>query len=142
MRVDGEGRGTALFRRHVRPWRLPDAVPRVSVVLRRPPGPSPEIEVVETSEEVVVAAVLDGVSPSDVCVAVAPHRVHLSAAGRPAPDLPSWDFRAAGFRREIAIAPRVIAERARATCRNGILEVTVPKRERGGRGVHRFPPEA
>jgi HSP20 family protein len=95
----------------------------------------PAVEVFETDSEVVVKAELPGIDPKGVDVTVtaegltikAEHRSEQEDKGR---NYHRRELRYGAFARTIALPAEVKSEDTKATFRNGILEVRVPKAER------------
>lgn len=94
----------------------------------------PDVDIAEDPDEVIVWADLPGVASDRL-------RIHLeddvlSIDGDPAPvsaDLgtPLYaEYRSGGFRRRFTLSERIDAARIRATLRDGVLELRLPKAER------------
>jgi HSP20 family protein len=95
----------------------------------------PAVEVFETDNEVVVKVELPGIDPKGVDVTVtaegltikAEHRLDQEDKGR---NYYRRELRYGAFARTIPLPAEVKSEETKATFRNGILEVKVPKAER------------
>jgi len=102
-------------------------------VARRPAGVFPPVNISEDADNVYVRAELPGVSPQDVDVAVASETLSLS--GRRSTEQPekvSYHRRereSGEFQRIISLPIRINPDNVRATARDGILLVTLPKAE-------------
>jgi HSP20 family protein len=124
---------TFLSRRWARPWQfeMPD--------LRLPfDDVMPRIDVVDRADEVLVRADLPGVDKQDVDVSLGDGTLTIKATAH----RESTDERGEYFRREItcgeicrtvALPSAVDSDGAKASFRNGTLEITLPKAEQAKR---------
>ncbi len=110
-----------------RPARRPQA--REAVVWE------PAVELYETDQEVVVRVELPGVDPKDLNVTVQDNTVNIEAEARAEQEERGRSYlyrelRYGRFVRSLALPAEVRSEEAKASYRNGVLEVRVPKSER------------
>ena len=107
---------------------------------RRPRGAAvtawqPAVELYETDTEVVVRAELPGVDPKDVDITVTEDTLTIKGEARTEQEEKGRNYyrrelRYGSFLRTLALPEEVQGDKARATYRNGILEIRVPKSER------------
>jgi len=93
------------------------------------------VEVYETDHEVVVRAELPGVDPKSVNVTVQDNTLTVEAEAREEQEERGRNYlrrelRYGQFSRTVALPAEVKPDAAKATFRNGLLEVRVPKSER------------
>ena len=101
------------------------------------------VEVIERSQDVVVRAELAGIDPADVDVRVTDDGLTLRGERRSGPDEERDGTRHSErfygtFARTVAFPVAVESDKAKATFRNGLLEVTVPRRSTDGRDGRRL----
>jgi HSP20 family protein len=102
----------------------------------------PNVEVVERDKEVHVAAELPGLDEDDVEVRVEDNVLVLRGEKRTEIDDSERHYteRSYGrFERQIALPAEIDDERAKATFKNGVLSVTLPKTERARLQAKRIP---
>lgn len=102
---------------------------------REPVVWEPAVEVYETDQEVVVRAELPGVDPKNVNVTVQDNTVTIEAEAKEEQEERGRNYlrrelRYGQFFRTVALPAEVKADAAKATYRNGVLELRVPKSER------------
>ncbi|VVB68216.1 Small heat shock protein HSP16.5 [Candidatus Norongarragalina meridionalis] len=103
--------------------------------------PRPVLESFETASEVVVTAELPGVRKEDLRLNVSERGMELGVVRREHSEKHRGEThesssRFSGFTRYVSFPCAVDASAAKASFRNGILEVRVPKKERhAGRAV-------
>jgi HSP20 family protein len=107
---------------------------------RRPRGTAvsawqPAVELYETDTEVVVRAELPGVDPKNVDITVTEDTLTIKGEARAEQEEKGRNYyrrelRYGSFLRTLALPEEVQGDKARASYRNGILEVRVPKSER------------
>lgn len=102
---------------------------------REPVVWEPAVEVYETDQEVVVRAELPGVDPKNVNVTVQDNTVTIEAEAKEEQEERGRnhlrrELRYGQFCRSLALPAEVKADQAKATYRNGVLELRVPKSER------------
>ncbi len=95
----------------------------------------PAIEVFETENEVVVKAELPGIDPKNVGVTVSGDGLTIKGEAKTDQEEKGRNYyrrelRYGGFQRTIPLPAEVKSEETKASFRNGILEVRVPKSER------------
>ncbi len=94
----------------------------------------PLVDLADTGREYVLRADLPGVSKEDLDLRVAPDGIELSAETRSEKEENGKDYayreRAyRSFRRALAFPEEVLADEAKATLKDGVLEVRLPKKE-------------
>jgi HSP20 family protein len=102
---------------------------------REPVVWEPAVEVYETDQEVVVRAELPGVDPKNVNVTVQDNTVTIEAEAKEEQEERGRNYlrrelRYGQFCRSLALPAEVKPDQAKATYRNGVLELRVPKSER------------
>jgi len=107
---------------------------------RRPRGPAlatwqPAVEVFETDADVVVRAELPGIDPKNVDITVTSDTLTIKGEARAEQEDKRRNYyrrelRYGAFTRVLALPDDVNAEQAKASYKNGILEIRVPKSER------------
>lgn len=102
---------------------------------REPVVWEPAVEVYETDQEVVVRAELPGVDPKNVNVTVQDNTVTIEAEAKEEQEERGRNYlrrelRYGQFSRSLTLPAEVRADAAKATYRNGVLELRVPKSER------------
>ncbi len=103
----------------------------------RPEGYGPRVDVYQTDDEVIATAELPGIeSKEDIDVSVADNSLTIKGEFRRASDVKEENFYHSeryfgAFSRTIPLPAEVKPEQARASYRNGILEVRIPKSEQG-----------
>lgn len=104
---------------------------------------SPDIEIIEEPDALILTADVPGVEREDIRVDVSPQRVVITALIRGAFDTFAGLFRRDrapnGFERAVSLPAEVKPDSAEAHYNNGVLEVILPKRVPGGIGVYRIP---
>ena len=103
---------------------------------------SPAVDIFETSESVVVAAELPGLSPSEIEVRIAENMLTLKGERKLEKGIEQENYhrieRSYGsFARSLPLPPGIKPSEARAEYRLGILHIQIPKaREAGASPVH------
>ncbi len=97
---------------------------------------SPSIDVSETDGEIVVKAEIPGVSPEDVDISIEDNHLIVSGEKRQESRDENRNYyrleRSYGsFRRSIALPPGADADNVKASCKEGILSIVIPKGENG-----------
>ncbi len=92
------------------------------------------VDVQETDKDVIVTAELPGMDKGDIELNVTSDRVEIKAQKKEEQTEEKEGYkthgrRYAGFYRSISLPTRVKADDARATYKNGVLEVSLPKEE-------------
>jgi HSP20 family protein len=95
---------------------------------------APSIDVAETDDEVVVTAELPGVKQEDVDITVAEDVLTLKGTKKEEKEIKKENYhrieRSYGsFQRSVSLPAGVQANEAKATYKNGVLHVTIPKAE-------------
>jgi len=94
----------------------------------------PKVDVAETEENVIVTAELPGVKQDDVTVTVMDDILTIKGEKKEEKEIRREDYcsieRSYGsFQRSVSLPTSVQADRAKATHKDGILTVTIPKSE-------------
>jgi HSP20 family protein len=92
----------------------------------------PIVEVQQTDTDVIVTAELPGMEKGDIDLHVTPDRVEIKAEKKGSPALGSPDIRTyqrPGYRKVVPLPVPVKSEGSTTTCKNGVLEVILPKRK-------------
>jgi HSP20 family protein len=92
------------------------------------------VDVQETEKDVIVTVELPGMEKEDIELTVTSDRVEIKAQKKEETTeekegVTAYGSRYAGFYRGIPLSTSVEAEKAKATYKNGVLEVVVPKKE-------------
>ncbi len=95
----------------------------------------PAVEIFETEGEVVVKAELPGIDPKNVSVTVTAEGLTIKGEAKAEHEDKGRNYyrrelRYGAFQRTIPLPAEVKSDETKATFRNGILEVKVPKAER------------
>jgi HSP20 family protein len=105
----------------------------------RPADPGPALDVIERDEEVIVRAAVPGMKKQDLEVSVSGTLLTLrsSGAAKQAKEEEGEYYRAeiprGAFERTLALPAEVDDARARATLKDGVLELALPKLEKARR---------
>ncbi len=94
----------------------------------------PNIEMFDRKDEVVVRVELPGVEKKDIDLTITENNLTIKGEVRRAEEVPEEDFYITeltygNFARTISLPAEVDSSRAKATYRNGILEIVLPKKE-------------
>lgn len=95
----------------------------------------PAVEIYETMGEVVLRAELPGIDPKDVDITTTDETLTIKGETQSEQEEKGSDYfrrelRYGRFLRTVRLPAEVEAEKAKASYRNGILEVRIPKAER------------
>jgi HSP20 family protein len=95
----------------------------------------PAVEVSETGNEVVFRAEMPGIDPKNVDVTIAEDTLTVKGEARSEEEQKDRNYyrrelRYGSFQRTVPLPASVQGDQAKATFRNGILEVRIPKAER------------
>ncbi|MCL6634545.1 MAG: Hsp20/alpha crystallin family protein [Peptococcaceae bacterium] len=105
----------------------------------------PRVDLYQTEQEVVATAELPGIaSKDDIEVSVTPDSLTLRGELKRVHDVKEENYfhseRYFGsFSRTLPLPAEVRPEETRASYQNGILEIRMPKSEKGRRAAHRIP---
>ncbi|HYD86395.1 MAG TPA: Hsp20/alpha crystallin family protein [Vitreimonas sp.] len=105
----------------------------------------PSVEVSETDKEVKITAELAGLEEKDIEISVDDDTLTLSGERRTETDDKErrYSERYYGrFERRLTLPAAVDDQKAKATFKNGVLTVTLPKRDNGGAKTKRIPIQA
>lgn len=94
----------------------------------------PDVDIVESGDEFFVTADLPGVDEENVRIHLEDGVLSIDAEPATEPD-PAWtplyaEYRSGGYHREFRLTDAVDDERIRATMRDGVLQLHLPKTER------------
>ncbi len=94
----------------------------------------PLVDLADTGREYVLRADLPGVAREDLELSVTPEGIELSAETRSEKDEDGKDYAyrertVRSFRRSLSLPEEVLADEARATLKEGVLEVRLPKKD-------------
>ncbi len=106
----------------------------------------PEIDLFETNGDVVVKAAIPGMEAKDIKVQCNEGILNLSGEYKKEEETKEKAFyrreiSSGEFHRQIAMPTEVIADKAKATYKNGVLEIHLPKAEKGKPNAVRVPVE-
>lgn len=92
------------------------------------------VDVQETEKEIIITAELPGMDKEDIDVNITTDRIEITAQKKEESQeekegLKLYGRRYAGFFRSIPLPGMVKADNAKATYKNGVLEITLPKKE-------------
>lgn len=92
----------------------------------------PLIDLIDKGENYLIRADLPGYSPENVKITVHENSISIGGKIQDEKDLQDGDFQVqersyGSFSRSIPLSAQVIPEQARATFKNGVLEITLPK---------------
>ena len=104
----------------------------IEPVQRRPGMRKAFVDVQETEESVIITAELPGMDKEDIEVNVTTERIEITAQKKEESQeekegYKSYGRRYAGFFRSVPLPSMVKADDAKATYKNGVLEITLPK---------------
>ncbi len=94
------------------------------------------VDVFQTGEEIVIRAMVAGVKPDDLDIAITRDMVTVKGTREPAEDVPQENFFFkelywGTFSRTILLPQEIEVEDAEATERNGMLTIRLPKVDKG-----------
>jgi len=94
----------------------------------------PNIEMYDRKNEIVVKAALPGVAKEDMDLTITKDSLTLKGEARKEEEIKEEDYYASeisygSFTRTIALPAEVDSEKAKASFKNGVLEIILPKRE-------------
>ncbi|WP_333655495.1 Hsp20/alpha crystallin family protein [Dissulfurispira sp.] len=94
----------------------------------------PNIDMYDRKNEIVVKAELPGVAKEDIDLTITKDSLTLKGEARKEEEIKEEDYYAAeisygSFTRTIALPAEVDSEKAKASFKNGVLEIVLPKRE-------------
>lgn len=115
-------------------WQRPAGL--LSPELRAGEARLPNIDVIERDEEVLVRAELPGVEKKDIDVAVSDASLTISATPRAPEEEGEYhccEIGAAPFTRTVRLPVEVDSEKAKASFKDGLLELHLPKTEHARR---------
>ena len=101
-------------------------------------GKLPKVDLIERENEVVVRAELPGINKDDVDVTVDEYSVTIKAVTKHEEEKEEGEYyrremSSGEYQRTLALPSTVDEEKARATFKDGILELTLPKLEKSHR---------
>ena len=122
----------AFFGRGLSPWRSDWSLPRSLPAAFE--GKTPRVNVIDRDDEMVVHAELPGVDKENLDVTVDDGSLTIRATSRHEQKEEKGDYHrreisAGSFSRTISLPQGADSSKARATFKDGLLELTMPKRE-------------
>lgn len=95
---------------------------------------APRVDVIDRNEEIAVRAELPGVEKEDVSITLADAQITIKAAGKREAKNEQGEYRRAemyrgSYQRVFALPSAVDETKARASMKDGILEIVIPKAE-------------
>lgn len=96
---------------------------------------SPTVDIFEDGEQIVVRAELPGLSREDLNVDISDNRITISGEKKSGKEVNREDYHRiecsyGSFRRSFVLPENVVSEQAKATFRNGVLEIRMPQSEK------------
>ena len=119
----------------MRPWRFEwPSFPEMAL----PELKMPKVDVVDRETEVLVKAEVPGVDKKDVDISVGENTVTIKGSTRHEEKEEKGDFyrreiSTGSFSRSVALPAEVDGSKAKAAFKDGVLEITIPKREQAKR---------
>ena len=97
----------------------------------------PAIDVRDTGKDIVISAEMPGIRKEDVEIEVGENSVVIKGESKEEEEKKEDNFyhkerRYAQFHREIPLPEEVVGSEAKASMKNGVLEITLPKKEPTG----------
>jgi len=94
----------------------------------------PAVDVRDTGKEIVISAEMPGIRKEDVDIEVGENSVVIKGESKEEEEKKEDNFyhrerKYALFHREIPLPEEVVGSEARASMKNGVLEITIPKKE-------------
>ncbi len=110
----------------------PFTFPRFSQALMRKALLEPFVDVFSTKDEVVATVELPGVHKEDITLKVSPNAMVISVRKggheeRREPGSYEYSARFDGYSQTISLPSKVVSGKAKATYKNGVLEIRIPK---------------
>ena len=92
----------------------------------------PLVDIKETDKEVIVTADMPGIEKKDIDLDITEDMISIKAEKKHEAEIKKEGFYRqersyAGFARQFALPAKVIAEKAEAKLKDGVLEITIPK---------------
>lgn len=94
----------------------------------------PNIEMYDRKDEIVLKAEIPGVSKEDIDLTITKDSITLKGEVKKEEEIKEEDYYACersygSFTRSVALPVEVNSEKAKASFKNGVLEITLPKKE-------------
>jgi HSP20 family molecular chaperone IbpA len=97
------------------------------------PTRTPDIDVIDLGTELHLVADLPGVKKEDIDIDLMPDAIDISAEPQAEVEVEQQSYacreRGCGYKRRISLPATVIPEKAKARFNNGVLEITMPRKE-------------
>lgn len=95
---------------------------------------SPHIDIIDRDEEILIRAEIPGIDKKDLDISISDQSITIKGSSRTEKKEETGEFyrheiRSGEFRRTLSLPSVVDVDRARAICKDGMLKITVPKRE-------------
>ncbi len=106
----------------------------------------PQVDVEETDKEVIVKVDLPGVNPKDVQIELQDNSLNISGRSETEEEIKEKNYyhkerRYGSFQRQVPLPCPVIPEDAKAKAQDGVLTITLPKKEADTGNVKKIPIE-
>lgn len=94
----------------------------------------PTVDIYQTDKEVIIETPLAGIDPDDVEISIEDNILTLKGETKRKSEVDEEDFyrkevRYGSFHRQVALPVQVKEEEARALTKDGVLKITIPKKE-------------
>ncbi len=95
---------------------------------------SPHIDIIDRDEEILIRAEIPGIDKKDLDISMSDQSITIKGSSRTEKKEEKGAFyhheiRSGEFCRTLSLPSVVDADKARASCKDGLLEITMPKRE-------------
>lgn len=96
---------------------------------------TPPLDVYETKKDIIITVDIPGIDPKEITVAIVEDTLTIKGERRKEQDLKDEELYRAErefgpFQRMIQLPAQVVADKAKAVCKDGVLRIVVPKTQR------------